>query len=75
MHPSASRAVHRPTHLQSIDSTKRRSVYLTLQLAVMLERIQPSVGERVSQVNYSCTPFNEYGDGPKEMITITVKGN
>lgn len=34
-----------------------------------------SVGERVSQVNYSCTPFNEYGDGPKEMITITVRGN
>ena len=33
-----------------------------------------SVGERVSQVNYSCTPFNEYGDGPKEMITITVNG-
>ena len=34
-----------------------------------------SAGERVRQVNFGCIPFNEYGDGPKEMITITVRGN
>ena len=31
-----------------------------------------SARERVSQVNYSCTPFNEYGDGPN--VAITVNG-
>jgi len=31
-----------------------------------------SVNERMKQVTYSCTPFNEYGDGPTETITVTV---
>ena len=39
------------------------------------ETYTTSVGERVRQVNYSCTPFNEYGDGPMEIMTITATGN
>jgi len=31
-----------------------------------------SVSERIKQVTYSCTPFNDYGDGPTETITVTV---
>ena len=31
-----------------------------------------SVTERIKQVTYSCTPFNEYGDGPTQTITVTV---
>ena len=31
-----------------------------------------SVNERIKQVTYSCTPFNEYGDGPTEAVTVTV---
>ena len=31
-----------------------------------------SVNERIKQVIYSCTPFNDYGDGPTEIITVTV---
>ncbi len=34
--------------------------------------ITTSVSERVKQVNYSCTPFNDFGDGPTEAITLTV---
>lgn len=31
-----------------------------------------SVSERIKQVNYSCTPFNNFGAGPTEVITVTV---
>ena len=31
-----------------------------------------SVRERIKQVNYSCTPFNDFGDGPTEELTLTV---
>jgi len=31
-----------------------------------------SVSERIKQVTYSCTPFNDYGDGPTQTITVTV---
>ena len=31
-----------------------------------------SVNERIKQVTFSCTPFNDYGDGPTETITVTV---
>ena len=31
-----------------------------------------SVSESRSPVVYSCIPFNEFGDGPTAMITITV---
>ena len=31
-----------------------------------------SVTERTRQVTYSCTPFNDYGDGPTQTITVTV---
>lgn len=34
--------------------------------------ITTSVSERRKQVNYSCTPFNEFGDGPTEELTLTV---
>ena len=34
--------------------------------------ITTSFNERVKQVNYSCTPFNEFGDGPTDVITVTV---
>ena len=34
--------------------------------------ITTSVSERIKQVNYSCTPFNDFGDGPTEVITLTV---
>ena len=32
-----------------------------------------SVTERINQVQFSCTPFNDlYGDGPTDTITVTV---
>ena len=31
-----------------------------------------SVSERVNQVVYKCIPFNSFGDGPTETITVTV---
>ena len=34
--------------------------------------ITTSFNEGVKQVNYSCTPFNDFGDGPTEVITVTV---
>ena len=34
--------------------------------------ITTSFNERVKQVNYLCTPFNDFGDGPTEVITVTV---
>jgi len=34
--------------------------------------ITTSVSERREQVNYSCTPFNEFGDGPTDGLTLTV---
>ena len=30
------------------------------------------VSEKKSPVNYSCTPFNEYGEGPTGRITVKV---
>lgn len=30
------------------------------------------VHERVLEVNYSCTPFNKFGDGPTEEISVSV---
>lgn len=30
------------------------------------------VRERVLKVNYSCTPFNEFGDGPTKVISVSV---
>ena len=35
--------------------------------------ITTSVSERLKQVNYSCTPFNYYGDGPTEVIAVKVQ--
>ena len=34
--------------------------------------ITTSISKMVKQVNYSCTPFNDFGDGPTEVITVTV---
>jgi len=34
--------------------------------------IATSVSERRKQVNYSCTPFNDFGDGPIDGLTLTV---
>ena len=34
--------------------------------------ITTSVNERIKQVNYSCTSFNDFGDGPTEELTLTV---
>lgn len=34
--------------------------------------IQTSVRKRVLKVNYSCTPFNKFGDGPTEGISVSV---
>ena len=34
--------------------------------------ITTSVNERIKQVNYSCTPFNDFGDGPTEELTLKV---
>ena len=31
-----------------------------------------SVSERIPQVTYTCTPFNDFGDGPTETITVMV---
>ena len=31
-----------------------------------------SVSERIKQVTYNCTPFNDYGDGTTQTITVTV---
>ena len=31
-----------------------------------------SVNDKIKQVTYSCTPFNDYGDGPTETVTVTV---
>lgn len=31
-----------------------------------------NVIERIRQVNYSCTPFNFYGDGPTQIVFVTV---
>jgi len=31
-----------------------------------------SVTERIKQVTHSCTPFNDYGVGPTQTITVTV---
>lgn len=34
--------------------------------------IETSVHERVFEVNYSCTPFNKFGDGPTDVISVSV---
>ena len=34
--------------------------------------ITTSVSKRINEVNYSCTPFNEFGDGPRAGLTLTV---
>ena len=34
--------------------------------------ITTSVSERKKQVNYSCTPFNYFGDGDTDGLTLTV---
>lgn len=34
--------------------------------------ITTSVTERRKQVNYSCTPFNDFGDGLTDGLTLTV---
>ena len=34
--------------------------------------ITTSVNERVNQVTYSCTPSNDFGDGPTAKITLEV---
>ena len=34
--------------------------------------ITTSMSERRKQVNYSCTPFNDFGDGPTGELTLTV---
>lgn len=34
--------------------------------------ITTSVSKRIKQVNYSCTPFNNFGAGPTKVITLTV---
>lgn len=34
--------------------------------------ITTSVSERIKQVNYSCTPFNDFGDGPTDGFSLTV---
>ncbi len=34
--------------------------------------ITTSLSKRVKGVNFSCTPFNDFGDGQTEMITLTV---
>ena len=34
--------------------------------------ITTSVSERIKQVNYSCTPFNDFGDGLTDGLTLTV---
>ena len=34
--------------------------------------ITTSINKRVEQVNYGCTPFNDFGDGPTEVITVTA---
>lgn len=34
--------------------------------------ITTSVSERLKQVNYSCTPFNDFGDGLTDGLTLTV---
>ena len=31
-----------------------------------------SVSEKISQVTYSCTPFNYYGEGSTDTVTVTV---
>lgn len=31
-----------------------------------------SLSERKKRVNYSCTPFNDFGYGPTEELTLTV---
>ena len=31
-----------------------------------------SVNERVLKMNYSCTPFNKFGDGPMDVIAVSV---
>lgn len=35
--------------------------------------ITTQVSERVKQVIYSCIPFNYYGDGPADVITVIVQ--
>ena len=34
--------------------------------------IPTSVSKRIKQVNYSCTPFNDFDDGPTDELTLTV---
>lgn len=34
--------------------------------------ITTSVSERRKQVNYSCTPFNDFGDGITDELTLTA---
>jgi len=34
--------------------------------------ITTSINKRVKQVNYGCTPFNDFGDGSTKVITVTV---
>ena len=34
--------------------------------------ITTSVSKRIKQVNYSCTPFNYFGDGRTDELTLTV---
>ena len=37
-----------------------------------VELYTTSVSEKRSPVSYSCTPFNDYGEGRTEKITLTV---
>ena len=34
--------------------------------------ITTSVSEKRKQLNYSCTSFNDFGDGPRDGLTLTV---
>ena len=34
--------------------------------------ITTSINKRVKQVNYGCTPFNDFGDGSTKVLTVTV---
>jgi len=51
---------------------KEEEILFTTTSGGYLAVYTTSVKERIKQVPYSCTPFNDFGDGPTETITVTV---
>lgn len=64
--------MHKPIQLQSIDSTKDQDNFVNDTTGSDVSVITTKVSEKIKKVNYSCTPFNDFGDGLTDGLTLTV---